>query len=381
MKICHLQEAKHHAAITDKADAWLAKYTYENLDKWPGNEVMRTLIDRYPSKSGKIYRGINFATSQQYEEFVSQFDHKSHAVLQFSGITSWSHSKSEATQFARTQPTYFLNKEVMMAHDVMKKNKEALAGHRGVILETVINKGDGIDVDESGLGHESEVILPPGSWHVSISQQVKKYHDQLKDGDTHIDQVIQSVTSPQDARGSGSDHSFFEYVLHHHSEQLSNKSRSHIFALFKPSDGMPAFVYTSTPAYSWGNEVDNLTDFDYHIPGARLFDLYRAGMFVDPKQQRWIKQLAVKVVNMAVPVLEKHIISAQRVNMHALNMVADMAGQQAQLSQMLRRTVGAEYQRLQAQGYEINRIRDPRAHETAIKAHAEALRSLLNKLV
>jgi hypothetical protein len=381
VKISHLQEARDHESFKDKADAWLARYTYENLDKWPGRDTILTLLDRYPSKQGKIYRGINFSTQQDYDNFMQQFGGNSQAVLEFSGITSWSHSKSQAQQFAVTQPTYFLNKEVMVAHGVMKKNKERLAGHRGVILETVIKQGDGIDVDASGLGHESEVILPPGSWHVSITQQLKKYQHQLEDGDAHIDQVIQRTTSVEDTKGSGGHHSFFEYVLHHHSDQISNKSRSHIFSLFKPSDSMPAFVYTATPAYVWGKEEENLTDFDYHIPGARLFDLYLAGIFVDPKHQRWIKQLAAKVVSMAVPVLEKHIISARRVNMHALNMVADIAGQQSQLAQVLRNTVGAEYQRLQTQGREINRIRDPRDHERAIKAHTEALSALLNKLV
>lgn len=376
-----LSEAQDYHKIKDPALRWLAQYTYENLNKWPGKEIIQQLLHAYPSDAGTVYRGINFSTPDAYEKFMQPFGDSDHAKLTFSGITSWTKHAQSAHQFAITQPTYFLNREVMIAHDVMNKNKERLAGYRGVILSMKINSGDGIDVDASGVGHESEIIMPPNTYEVSIHETIKLYADHLKSGDTTIDQVIQSLKSPSELYKSGaSGHSFASHVLHHHVKELSDASRNHLFKLLKPKAGVKPFVYEVSPTYAWGGKSSDKVDVTYHIPALRLFDMYNQGVFTSDAHVHEIKMLARKVIKQVLPMLREHLVKADRLDMRPIRIVAKLANAESELNQVVRQTVGAEYARLQHVGRDINKIQDPESQRKAIEDHAEELQQLLQKI-
>lgn len=376
-----LTEAQDYHKIQDPALRWLAQYTYENLNKWPGAHIIQSLLADYPAPAGIIYRGINFSTQDAYEKFMQQFNDSDSAQITFSGITSWSSHVTAARQFAITQPTYFLNREVMVAHDVMNRNKERLAGYRGIILSMQIEQGDGIDVDASGVGHESEIILPPGTYMVHIHEQIKLYAHELADANTTIDQVVQSVKSPQEIyKGSDSGHSFVSHVLHHHVADLSDASRNHLFKLLKPKPNVKPFVYEVSPSYSWGQPKSNRLDVVYHMPAMRLFDMYEKGVFTSAGHKKLIQQEARKIMKLMLPFLRDNLVKAERLDMRPLRFVAKLAGAETQLNQVMRATVGAEYARLQAEGRHINRIRDPEEQHKAMSAHAEQLQQLLQKI-
>lgn len=382
MRIKHLlPEARDYDKISDPALRWLAQYTYENLNKWPGAHIIQELLKDYPSDSGIIYRGMNFSTSDAYEKFLAQFKGADQTQLTFTGVTSWSKHEQTAHQFAITQPTYFLNLEVMRAHDEMQKQKERLSGHRGVILSMSISQGEGIDVDASGMGHESEVLMPPGTYTVRIHKVIKKYADQLADADTTIDQVIQSVKTPEEIyKSSDSGHSFVSHVLHHHVKHLSDGSRDHLFKLLKPKPGVTPFVYEVTPAYAWGQPKSDKVDVRYHIPAQGLFDMYAQGVFMSDAHKKLIQQEARRVWKLIMPLLRDNLVKAERLDMPPLRQVAQLAGTETQLNQVIRDTVGAEYNRLQQVGRAINRISDPKVRAKALANHAETLQQLLQKI-
>lgn len=375
-----ISEAQDYDRIQDPSLKWLAQYTYENLNKWPHSHIIQDLLQRFPSQSGVIYRGINFSNVEQYAEFMQPFQGQDTAELTFPSVTSWSADKRTAHQFAITQPTYFLNRDIMMAHDVMHKQRERLSGYRGVILSMRVDHGAGIDVDASGVGHESEVIMPPGTYQVRVQEQILTYADQLKQMDTTIDQVIQNVKSVSDLQKTHETHSFVDHVLHHHMHALSDASRDHLFKLLKPRAGEPVFKYVAEPHVTWGDSLDDQVNVHYHTPALRLFDYYKQGLFVSTTHVNQIRKLAREVWKQMIPMLKSHLVHAVRVDMRVIRMVAQIAHAETELDQILRDTVGAEYHRLQQVGREINQIPDDQARARAIRDHTQALTDLLQKI-
>ena len=380
MKIHELLEAQDYQRIADPSLKWLAQYTYENLNKWPGAHIVQDLLHRFPCDAGVIYRGMNFYTQEKYDEFMQQFKGAQTASIEFGSITSWSESKSEALQFAVTQPTYFLNREVMVAHGEMQAQKERLSGYRGIILSMQVAQGEGIDVNKSGVGHESEVILPPGMHSITIHEQIKKYADQIVDKDVDINQAILSMKVPDMKKSTGDSHSLFDYVMHHHVQELNSQARDHLFQLFKPAPNADIFVHKSEPSDSYGDIDSNKVMFQYWTPCYFLFELYEKGVFEKPAHVSYIKNLAKRIMREAMPVFEKNLIPAEHVDMRLIKQVAQIAGAEDQFTRMLRRTVGAEYQRLQDEGRQINQIKNSKEQEQAMRLHAEKLKQLFSKM-
>ena len=380
MKIHELLEAQDYQKIADPSLKWLAQYTYENLNKWPGENIVQDLLQRFPCDAGTIYRGMNFYTQEKYEEFMQQFKGAQTAAIEFGSITSWSESKSQALQFAVTQPTYFLNREVMVAHGEMQAQKERLSGYRGIILSMQVAQGEGIDVNKSGVGHESEIIMPPGTYSIQVHEQIKKYAHQIMDKEVDINQVILSMTASDMKNSTGDTHSLFDYVMHHHISELNAAARAHLFNLFKPDMSKPIFVYNVEPVSRWGETDTTKVQFQYYTPCYYLFELYRKGVFQAPAQKTYIIKLAKQIITQALPVIAQHIIAAERLDTQLIRQVAQIASMEPELNKMLQRSVGAEYQRLEQEGRLINKIKDPKEHEKALRTHSENLKQLLSKI-
>lgn len=380
MKVHELLEAQDYQRIADPSLKWLAQYTYENLNKWPGDHIVQDLLQRFPCDAGTIYRGMNFYTQEKYDEFMSQFKGGQTAQIDFGSITSWAHTESGAEQFAVTQPTYFLNREVMVAHGEMSASKERLSGYRGIILSTQVAAGEGIDVNKSGVGHESEVILPPGTHTINIHKQIKKYAHQITDKDVDINQVILNMSVADVKRSSSDAYTLFDYVMHHHISELNSAARAHLFQLFKPDMSKPIFVHKVEPVSSWGETDTTKVSFHYWTPGYFLFELYDQGVFQAPAQRTYVIKLAKQIMRQALPVIAQHIIAAERLDMRLIRQIAKIAHMEPELDKILRSTVGTEYQRLQDVGRQINKIKDPATYEKALRDHAEQLKQLLSKL-
>lgn len=205
----------------DSADKWLAKYTYESLDKWPSREIIDDLLERYPNQiNRKVYRGINFNDKEHFDKFIEA---TANGYYESHGISSWGPDNRGVRNFALTQPTYFLNREVMMSHSDAQNRGEEVTGYRGVIISTTLQPGEAIDVDSSGLGHESEYILPPGKYRIEI-EQIKRFDHQLADNETTLDKLVLNATTTSD-KG-------LRFVIRNDPSKLSDVAKHHLFGLF-----------------------------------------------------------------------------------------------------------------------------------------------------
>lgn len=376
MKIHDLFEAVDWKDIKNPAKRWLAKYTYENTDKNPNDYIISELIKKYPAESGTIYRGINFYTKKLYDDFIQKFNGKKSAILKFDTISSWTRNENDSEQFAVTQPTYNMNYIVMSMYQKQQERKERLSGYRGIIISTNIQDGVSIDVDKSDLGHESEIILPKGSYTVSIHKIIKKYEEELSDKNTTVDKVIQNTKSLEDAY---KENSFFKYVMHHHLDSINSKSRDHLFYLFKPNQYEPPLVQHSI----YGNDKYGI-EVNFNIPSHHLFDLYNTGVFKSAEQKRIIKQLAQQILDEAMPLVLKYIGVSKNINSRFFLDLAKIVNPQEvrKIYCLMTDKIRNEYNKLNGpeETDRLNSITDERERRLEMKKHIEKLQNLMQKI-
>jgi len=368
-------EAQNWETIRDPALKWLGRFTYENQGKNPDKSILDSLINDYPNKAGIVYRGMNFTREESYREFMELFN-KSNGKLTFNVVTSWSSDPGTAKQFALTQPTYQLNLAVMTAHQEQMKQRERLSGYRGVILKTTLSAGVGIDVDSTGVGHESEIVLPPGTYQTEIYEEIKRYKHSLEDKDISIDEVILKTT-PESLRSRSTEHSFFDYVIHHHGQELSSKAQRHLLRLFGPKPGAPLFWSSIERHTNYFTKKPEVT-FDYSIPTIRLFELAEKEVFT-PEVTKKIQALGKKIISEAVPVLRDVIVDATYFNPAQLGFVSRVSKDYRAID-AIRDAIRPEITKLNQKVRDINKIEDPREKRQAIEQYKERMVSLLSKL-
>lgn len=319
-------EGRNWQDISDPADRWLAKYTYEGLDRWPSKQIIGVLLDRYPAMPGMIYRGMNFDTKEDYDAFVAQLP-----TLKTSGITSWTKHEKAAEQFAVTKPSYFLDLSVMQAYGKQQQEGERLSGYRGLILAMQIGDHEAIDVNLSKLGHESEVILPAGQYEVRIHRVIKRYQDDLSDSGRTVDAIIRDAKT-EDELSDG----LVRYVINHHGHTIATDTQRHIFTLLKPTG--PLMARHELPqqivGYGFCAGLDDLI---------RLMD---TGVFRDPGIIREIRQIAARALRDVFKNLRQDFMKVEVSSLKAIARVARVAGMQDRLMQIARKVAGPVYNEL-----------------------------------
>lgn len=320
----------------DPVRRWIAKYTYEGMDKWPSKDILEKAVRKYPvADNTVVYRGMNFYTKEKFDEFMETVKE---GKVTFNSITSWSPDRQQAQQFAITQPTYFLNHEVMRAHDRMHKEREILAGYRGIILKTTINAGQGIDVNKSKVGHENEIIVVPGEYEVEI-EQIKRFKDAFNDADFDVNEKLLGLTRDKLYKDGSYEYKLLEYVLHHYkdrySEILEPKTINHIFKLYAPETTNVRYELKKPTSFSSDRSDELVFIFD-----GRIFYLHRYGLF-DEQQTRKIERYAAKIFK----VMSKAILENPDAMFDGkyVNFVAEIAGKEYELTQIQKKVVGKKY--------------------------------------
>lgn len=357
----------------DYADQWLAKYTYENLDKWPDRNTLDVLTARYPIKKPRvIYRGMNFRSKEKWDEFMAEV---SDGTYDFGGVSSWGSKSDAVEQFAVTRPSYYLDHETMKAHGEAQKEREYISGYRGVILKMTVQPGQGIDVNASRLGHEDEIILLPGAYEIEVERVLKRYRDAIDDGDVTIDDIVTRG-------GAGAyDRGFRDYVLHHHRDRLGDGART---ALFKERRAKAS--------------EHGLTNINPHVIPPRSHDpegtptkailqttysYFEAGMQGEytPAHDAICRKEAATVVRKMIRYIRDHpdYVFEYAANMRAL---ARYAGLEDDYSDVMKRHIGAQYQALQVAGREFNHRswKDDWERRAVIKHHGEHAGMILNQI-
>lgn len=348
----------------DRADQWLAKYTYENLDKWPPHDVLAILLNRYPIKETMtLYRGMNFRTKEKYDEFMATV---ADGVLKTNGISSWGSSPDEVESFAVTRPSYYLDRDTMVDHGEAQQQREYVSGYRGIILSVKAKPGQAIDVNASKLGHEREYILTPGEYNVTVSRDLKKYREALDDGDTDIDTVI----AKYDPEGRASyDNQFYEFVIHHHAKELSDKSKKKLLSIVyhAPEIGTHDTHSVFNDASTYPMEI--------YYP-SQYMKMAAEGYFT-PKDTDKARQEAKTLVGLIVAKYKE--FPDKIIKCLGFTSLAEFAGMGGVAKKTLQQHIGRQYAAMQEEGRAINNM-DPELRNSAIYNIGKRAQAILGQM-
>ena len=364
-----LREIKQiNESVSDSADTWLSKYTLENLDKYPSSSVLDELLEEYPFDGGTLYRGLNFADIEQWEEFKQQTDNLT--KLETGSISSWSTDKRETFAFAVTRPTYFLDRELMQAESTKDKNIDYMIGHVGVILKTNVGAGVGIDVRKSPHSKESEVILKPGTYKIDVDTKHIPFMRSITK--ENVKEQFMKIT---DIKNDTFNSKKFSHIMFHYKD-FDNEMRKHLYELIADSiDNVKYYVNISdeNDDYNFGTKIPNIS-IGWNIP-ITFFTYYAMLLPADQtKADKIIMKTLKEIDNAFKTELEESGIESSKKFMSKIDpsivlaLKVEAYEKSSTFMKTLRHLIGDRYNKLNS--YEtvrtINNIEDPKERQKAI---------------
>jgi hypothetical protein len=316
-------------------DKWLARYTYEGLDRWPTREIIDRLLALYPNdKEMTLLRGLNFDTKEQYDTFMASIQDN---VIDCQGITSWSPDRETAWEFTNTKKTYFPSYEIMKNDRDAINAGEKVRGYRGVLLKTTIAPNTGIDVNVSHLGHESEVILPSGQYKVEVILN-KTFKDQFQDGDLVLSRIFKEIKSRDHLQGDT-----WEYITR---SQISSLTQAQKTKILKLMTAEARDVIEHVKAFDKSDKLfrdprsvmfDGVAYFGYD----RLFFHYNeVGLFPENSEQA-VKKVAVLILRRFFDFADRYPDYFLEAN--GMSELAKIAGKNQELTKRINQRVAGKY--------------------------------------
>lgn len=389
----------------------LQKYIHDAGMAFLNNDEIEELLTDYPlDQNTLVYRGLHFDSKEDFTKFISTI--KNNKIV-FKGYSSWSPDRLTGMSFALTKPTNdirLLGKDFFSAREERIRKKDYLAGY-GVVLSTVAHANQAIDVSDTGLGQESEIIIPAGSFTVKVDKILRPHEDTAKEVD--INQYIQAQRglNPQDEK---LEYSLMQYILQNYESHLTDKSKRHLFLMFAGTlnNLKVGFKTSGKPRYS-NNIVNQGHDSDLYDenPEANIYakDRYVTGkpeiqikffienlnnnliyympLFLESDRKRVkdkitkvIFDLAQKTIKLREKYQKKYDIFFEGDIKHVY-MYLDKHAQEM-LSKALNYTAASMYSNLNSQNYldKINSILDPQKKRDAIKQYTDNITKLLQKI-
>lgn len=157
----------------DGPDQRLYKYTADGFTTLSSRDF-NALMERYPFEGGTLYRGLYFSEVETFEAFM---ENVSDGAITTSEQSSWSQSRSTAKDFAMTTKTYFPTPEVIKAERDRGESGDHMNGQGGGVIIKIEHApaGIGIDIDKTDYAKESEVLLPAGTYAVTVDQVLRPF--------------------------------------------------------------------------------------------------------------------------------------------------------------------------------------------------------------
>ena len=376
----------------DRADDWLAKYTLENLDKWPSAEIRAALSKRYPlDQDTVLYRGMNFKTKEEWDTFVDNVK-SGNNTIEFGRISSWAPDAGTAEAFALTRPTYFLNAELMAAETIRAKEREYLSGYRGIIIKMQATPNmNAIDVRKSVAAKEEEVILPAGTYTIVTHRVLKLFRDEV--ADTGVNETISKILDQMLALKNASKSNeyvtkFYEYIHHHFSDEIVNsvKFKEKVFNItIKKSLWNAKNLANIVSSSYWGGDKNlggrheaREVKISYN---SSIFYLANKGMFPN-KQLPMLTKYADIIVSAYQKEITKYSDEADvTFNLGGLELIKPYVSNKSLLDNLLKSQVGDKYNKINSTQSikDINAIKDPAEKQRAIQQHMNDIQNTLGQ--
>jgi hypothetical protein len=356
---------------TEDAVDFLKKYVDNPINRWLSAERFDNILSYFPYQGGKLYRGMNFLTQESYEKFLADLQD---GVVKTSSITSWTRSVDTASQFAITRPTYYLNAELAAAETAREKAGEHMIGYRGVILSTTVPAGVGIDVNQSGVGAEDEIILPAGDYKIQIAKEFKPFAQQMAGRDPN--DILLTIDQKKFQSDSETQKMFQYLIRNNEPDKFSPASKHKIFQLVYNRPYVPGnIVYDDR--MTW-------TNYFYVTPGYNFRSFGYVKYLLDQDLKKLRKDadnILVDIINTLKPKLIEAGISVAdaEIIISNIDQVLKMAspGAVSKYTKFIKTIVAPEKQKLDLAVQDINKITDPKQKSDAVRDYKEKITRLI----
>lgn len=185
---------ENDTTIRIMANDWLEEYTKNPWDKNISEKSQKALLDMYGAdKDMKLYRGINFSTEEEYNNFMKATNNMSNYSI--SGIDSFSPDIKIAERFAKTRPMYMdaMDKSDLKDLAGRLKVRDRYSGYKGVIIGVRAKASQIIDVGKSQFQKERECLLTKGTYRIIHAKELKQYRD-VTDTDEKINKYLKKFS-------------------------------------------------------------------------------------------------------------------------------------------------------------------------------------------
>lgn len=239
----HYESDEDDDDLGGSADSALKAYIKDPAKKNWLNQYAEELIDAYGNeKPEKVYRGLNFDTKEDYEEFIKTIS--SGKIKIENTATSWTRSLSTARQFAKTKPSYmeFMSSEKMKLIDAANKKNEYVVGYRGIILEIDIDKEVGVDTKLTPFSAEDEIIIFKGEYKCKY-HELKKNSDRIND--EGLEAILAEIEKAQDSEDKNTktyNDTMLQKIIKDHKSELTPEMKKFFGKKF----------LTKPPSFGWG---------------------------------------------------------------------------------------------------------------------------------
>lgn len=240
------------------------------------------------------YRGLNFRTPNDLENFLNSIEDGKRS---FEYPQSFSPCKSTAEEFSKSRKSYYfyLDRELALEHEYFSAFGDNISGYAGVVIETVIPKGQGIDLSKTKFQIEPEIIFStdekiPVKLHIIYNYEYKIENENIDINEYILNNSIEDHLS--------------KFIINRYTAELNNQSKEkifhHILTEYKSYLEEPCVDDSITILNDFSYMKEHSTysfkldkeSKEYHFGCIYFNDYIRLGLFQSEEMKERIKKIA-----------------------------------------------------------------------------------------
>lgn len=253
----------------------------------------------YPCEKDTVaYRGLNFRTPQQLDTFLNSIKDEK---LSFEYPQSFSPCKSTAEDFSSSKKSYYfyMDKSLAFESEYYSTFGDKISGYAGVVIETIIPKGQGIDLSKTDFQIEPEIIFSsnvqlPVKIHIIYNYEYKIEKENIDINKYILNNSVEDhlakfmIQRYTDDLNQESKQKIFDYVINQYKKNLdeSDLVRDNCTKL----NDYSYFITNNKYSFKYGDSTEFYFDCIY------FNDYIRLGIFQSDEMKKNIRKIANSIL-------------------------------------------------------------------------------------
>lgn len=268
------------------------------------NSEYERYIDSYSCNQDTIaYRGICCRNKSDFNKIIKKLENGEYYPEYPSSFTT---DYTTALSFARSRKTLFafLDENIAIENSYSNITNENINGYAGIVIKTIIPKGEGLDLRGYQHAIENEIVYRTDKPITYSYEIINSYENELKEKNINIDEYIQSNELSD---------GLSEYIITNHARDLNENTQRHIFNILikdiKETDSLSFVdqdfkkVIFEQKGFNFHNN-DEVVSFYFKD----IMKFYEKGLFQSPEMFNKIQCFADDIIHSVCEFIEvRHV--------------------------------------------------------------------------